>query len=174
MPKTKIKRVSLDDLEALVTVSQRTFSETFAAHNSEEDMRLYLLRNLSAGNLKAELEDESSEFYFALVDDVVAGYLKLKYNSGVEGLDDSTNVEIERIYVLKEFQQNGLGRKLVERAVKLAVESGFEYIWLGVWEHNTNAIDFYKYLGFEPFGKQAFILGNDLQTDIRMRLKISS
>ena len=69
MPKTKIKRASLDDLEALVTVSQQTFSETFAAHNTEADMRLYLSRNMSAGNLKAELENESSEFYFALVDD---------------------------------------------------------------------------------------------------------
>lgn len=172
MPKTKLKRATLDELEALVDVSRSTFTETFAAHNTDDDMRLYLSRNMSPGNLKAELEDESSEFYFALVDDVVAGYLKLKYNSSVEGLDESTNVEIERIYVLKQFQQIGLGRKLLERAVKLAVESGYEYIWLGVWEHNKNAIDFYKHLGFEPFGKQAFILGNDLQTDIRMRLKL--
>src|SRR5688500_14096536 len=105
MPKTKIKRLSLDDLEALVRVSRQTFSETFAEHNSEDNMRLYLSRHLNEGNLKAELEDESTEFYFALVDDAVAGYLKIKYNSNVEGLDESTNVEIERIYLLKEFQQ---------------------------------------------------------------------
>jgi len=172
MPKIKIKRVGFDDIEALVAISQRTFTDTFAAHNTEENMRMYLSRNMSDGSMKAELEDPSSEFYFALVDDVVAGYLKLKYNSGVEGLDESTNVEIERIYVLNEFQQNGLGRKLLERAVKLAVDAGYEYIWLGVWEHNTNAIEFYEHLGFEPFGKQAFILGNDLQTDIRMRFKL--
>ena len=173
MSKSKIKRVGLDELEALVDVSRSTFEESFAEHNTAEDMRLYLSRNLTDGKIKSELEHGESEFYFALVDNAVAGYMKLKYNSHVEELGDFTSVEVERIYVLKKFQGNGLGRKLLERAVKQAIEVGFDYVWLGVWEHNTNAIDFYKHLGFEPFGKQPFQLGNDLQTDVRMRLRLS-
>lgn len=173
MPKSRIRRATLDELEALVDISRRTFTETFAPHNTESDMRMYLSRNMSEGNLKAELEDATSEFYFITVDNAVAGYLKLTYNSNVDGLEDYTNVEIERIYVLKEFQRSGLGKKLLERAVNISVEAGYDYIWLGVWERNANAIDFYKHLGFEAFGKQAFILGNDLQTDIRMRMRLS-
>lgn len=173
MPKIKIKRVGLDDINALVDVSQRTFIKTFAEHNIAEDMHLYLSRNMSDGNIKAELENESSEFYFITVDNDVAGYLKITYNSGVDGLDESTNVEIERIYILKDYQQLGLGRKLLEKAVTISREAGYDYIWLGVWEHNKNAIDFYKHLGFESFGKQPFQLGNDLQTDIRMKFKLS-
>ena len=172
MSKSKIKRAGLDDLEALVDIGRRTFAETFGPHNTEENMRLYLSRSLTDGAIKSELENDASEFYFALVDSAVAGYMKIKYNSSVDGLKEFTSVEIERIYVLRKFQQSGLGKKLLERAVRLAAEAGYEYVWLGVWEHNANAIGFYEHLGFTPFGQQPFMLGNDLQTDIRMRVKL--
>ncbi|MEM9391391.1 MAG: GNAT family N-acetyltransferase, partial [Bacteroidota bacterium] len=49
------------------------------------------------------------------------------------------------------------------------LNKGLGYIWLGVWEYNTDAIRFYERLGFTPFGQHSFILGSDHQTDILMK-----
>jgi len=47
-----------------------------------------------------------------------------------------------------------------------------KYIWLGVWEKNQKAIDFYEKNGFVPFDKHIFVLGDDKQTDIMMKMEL--
>jgi len=48
-----------------------------------------------------------------------------------------------------------------------------DYIWLGVWEENPRAINFYKKNGFVEFDKHIFTLGDDEQTDIMMKLQLT-
>jgi ribosomal protein S18 acetylase RimI-like enzyme len=54
----------------------------------------------------------------------------------------------------------------------LATQKNANYIWLGVWEENPRAINFYKKNGFVEFDKHIFVLGDDEQTDIMMRLEL--
>nr|WP_228115767.1 hypothetical protein [Sphingobacterium faecium] len=51
----------------------------------------------------------------------------------------------------------------------MAIKRKSKYVWLGVWEENPRAINFYKKNGFEEFDKHVFILGDDEQTDILMK-----
>ena len=60
----------------------------------------------------------------------------------------------------------------MEVAIDLAYENNLEYVWLGVWEHNYKAIEFYKKKGFEKFGEHVFVLWEDEQVDYLMKLKI--
>lgn len=46
-------------------------------------------------------------------------------------------------------------------------------IWLGVWEHNQTALNFYRSLGFEQVGAHTFVLGNDPQTDLIMKKRLT-
>jgi ribosomal protein S18 acetylase RimI-like enzyme len=66
----------------------------------------------------------------------------------------------------------GIGKLFLEKTVQLAKESGADYIWLGVWEHNTSAIRFYEKNGFQPYSQHFFQLGDDVQTDILMKLSL--
>lgn len=61
---------------------------------------------------------------------------------------------------------------MFDKALSIAKQTHFKFIWLGVWEHNQKAINFYKKNGFVEFDKHIFKLGNDLQTDIMMRLEL--
>jgi ribosomal protein S18 acetylase RimI-like enzyme len=47
-------------------------------------------------------------------------------------------------------------------------------VWLGVWEKNEKAIQFYKKWGFVQFDKHLFQLGDDAQTDIMMKLQLKA
>jgi ribosomal protein S18 acetylase RimI-like enzyme len=57
----------------------------------------------------------------------------------------------------------------MQRCIEIAKEMHREIIWLGVWEHNQQAINFYTKWGFEKFGEHDFVLGNDVQTDWLMK-----
>ena len=168
----KIRKINIDDLEALRNLSIQTFMETFEEVNTEEDMQKYLDENLSIEKLKTELENVNSEFYFAENNDEILGYLKLNFKDAQTEKLEENHFEIERIYVLKAFLGQKIGQILFDKAIEIGREKNLEYVWLGVWEENHRAIRFYGKNGFEIFGKHDFVLGEDVQTDLLMKMKI--
>ena len=168
----KIRKINIDDLETLRELSIQTFKETFEEVNTEEDMQKYLDENLSIEKLKTELENVNSEFYFAENNDEILGYLKLNFKDAQTEKLEENHFEIERIYVLKAFLGQKIGQILFDKAIEIGREKNLEYVWLGVWEENHRAIKFYEKNGFEIFGKHDFVLGEDVQTDLLMKMKI--
>jgi hypothetical protein len=87
-------------------------------------------------------------------------------------IKSSKSLEIERIYVLKEYQGKKAGQLLYNKATEIASDKNVDFLWLGVWENNHRAINFYKKNGFVEFDKHIFTLGSDKQTDIMMKHNI--
>jgi ribosomal protein S18 acetylase RimI-like enzyme len=168
-----IKKVSLPDLEQLQTISKQTFIETFSDTNTEENLNIYLSEDLHIDRLKTEMRNPGSAFYFAILDKKIIGYLKINFGQAQTELKDNKAIEIERIYVLKEFLGKNIGWILWTKTLQIAKEINADYIWLGVWEKNQRAIHFYKKIGFVEFDKHTFKLGNDPQTDIMMKIGVS-
>lgn len=173
MNNIQIKRISVIDVEDLQIISKQTFFETFANENSESDMRNYLDENLSLDTLKKELFNTKSEFYVLSFNEKIIGYLKLNFGEAQTELKNNTSLEIERIYVLKEFHGQNMGQLLYNNALEIATKHSIKEIWLGVWEKNKRAISFYKKNGFIEFDTHIFKLGNDEQIDIMMKITLN-
>lgn len=167
-----IQKVTLSDIADLQTIGKQTFQETFSAGNTEENMTRYLEEGFSIEKLISELNDSNTEFYFALWNDRVIGYLKLNMGKSQTELKDEKAIEIERIYVLNKFHGKNVGQLLYNKAIQQAEAKNADYIWLGVWEENPRAIAFYTKNGFEAFDQHVFKLGDDAQTDIMMKLTL--
>jgi diamine N-acetyltransferase len=172
MDEIEIKKIGVPDIEQLQVIGRQTFFETFADGNTEENMQKYLEEGFTVDKLTSELTNPNSEFYFALFDNKVIGYLKINFGQAQTELKDKKALEIERIYVLKEFHGKKVGQILYDTAFKIAKQTGANYLWLGVWEENPRAINFYKKNGFVEFDKHIFKLGDDEQTDIMMKLQL--
>ena len=173
MDKIEITRATFNELDQLQKIGRQTFYETFSSVNTEENMNKYLEEGFSKEKLTDELSDKKAEFYFVTLDSKVIGYLKLNFGQSQTELKDDKALEIERIYVLKEFHGKKVGQLLYDKAIELAKLTKADYIWLGVWEENPRAINFYKKNGFVEFDKHIFRLGDDDQTDIMMRLQLT-
>jgi len=169
MKEISINKVTPNDLEELQKISILTFSETFAPHNSEQNMSQYMSNSFSRHRLATELNNDSSEFYFARLGDRVIGYVKI--NTGASQTEPQTPnaVEIERIYVLQEYHGKKVGQLLYEQAIRIAHDRRSDYVWLGVWENNAKALRFYEKNGFVQFDKHTFKLGDDEQTDLMVK-----
>jgi ribosomal protein S18 acetylase RimI-like enzyme len=133
-------------------------------------MTRYLEEGFSLDKLSRELKDENTAFYFVKSENEVIGYMKLNEGRAQTELQKEDSFELERIYVLSDYQGKGIGRQLLDKAIQLAKEQKASYIWLGVWEENKSAIQFYKKNGFIAFDEHYFMVGDDKQTDIMMKL----
>jgi ribosomal protein S18 acetylase RimI-like enzyme len=169
MENIEIREVTLNDMDALAQIGRQTFLETFSDTNSADNMRKYLEEGFSVNKLIEELGNIASQFYFAVLNEHVIGYLKVNTgNSQSEALDDDA-LEIERIYVLAEYHGKKVGQVLFNKAIQIAEERKSPFVWLGVWERNPKAICFYEKNGFVAFDKHVFKLGEDEQTDVMMK-----
>lgn len=168
----QIISVSPTEIAELQALARQSFYESFKAQNTPADMAQYLEQHMSVGQFTQELSNPDSSFYFALDQGNKAGYLKLNFGAAQTDLQEVDSLEIERIYLLADYQGKGIGQQMIAKAIHIAQDKGLTSIWLGVWEKNYKAIRFYEKMGFSAFGKHKFILGTDLQWDILMRLEL--
>lgn len=164
-----VEKIGVDAIDTLRDIGIRTFTETFGPLNTPANMKKYLDESFAIERLEQELKNPNSVFYFAKEGEAIIGYLKLNFAGAQTELNDGSAVEIERIYVVKEYQGKKIGQLLYDKAIEVAKETEAAYVWLGVWEENVKAIAFYNKNGFVPFDKHRFTLGEDVQTDIMMK-----
>ena len=169
----KIRRLTGEDALLLQQIGRKTFEQTFSSSNSKENMVKYLEEGFSLSKLQGEIDDPNAEFYFAIHHNHIIGYLKLNIGQSQTEIKNEHALEIERIYVLKEFHGQNIGQQLFEKALERAYVQKVDFIWLGVWEENRRAIQFYTKNGFVAFDKHIFRLGDEEQTDIMMKLKLA-
>ena len=86
IPGLTIRRGTLGDAGLLSELGARTFTETFAADNSPEDLAAYLATSFNVAQQTAELEDPGSTFLLAEVDGGAAGYAMLREGEPEQGV----------------------------------------------------------------------------------------
>lgn len=145
MKNLTLEKITTKEVLQLQKIGRQTFiKKIFSYVNTSENMQLYLEEGFSVEKLSAELMDKNASFYFAKLNSQAIGYLKLNMGSAQTELKDEKALEIERIYVLKEFHGLKVGQFLFDHAVQIAKKNSMEYIWLGVWEETKKQSIFTK------------------------------
>ena len=160
---------TLADAELIATLSRQTFYETFAAFNTKENIDQFMNQQFTLEDLVKEVRDRGNIFFVAYEGETPLGYVRMRESKNPPGLAHYNSIEIARIYAVSNAIGKGVGKLLMQQCMDIALEKKKDVIWLGVWEHNHRAIDFYTKWGFEKFGIHEFILGSDIQTDWLMK-----
>ena len=144
----------------------RTFYESFAVDNSEENMRLHLASAWSPARQLAEIRDPAVDT-FILTDDAGAwlGFAQLRAGKVHESVPSEGAIELMRFYVDRPWQGRGVATELMQVVKQRARRRGATTLWLGVWENNPRAQAFYRKHGFATVGSQVFVVGTDPQSD---------
>jgi len=157
-------------IDILRALAHETFVDTFASMNTPENIASYTLKTFSQKQVSSELNVLGSSFFFACFGDDIAGYLKLNTGAAQTEQDLPNAMEIERIYAKRSFLGKGVGKALMQKSIAEAKSANLDWLWLGVWEENERAIEFYKRQSFQIFGQHDFFMGDELQRDILMKL----
>jgi ribosomal protein S18 acetylase RimI-like enzyme len=170
----KIKYATEEDASLIAEISRLTFFETFSPSNLKVNMDIFMNVQFTKGRLMLEVGQPENVFLLAYNDSNVAGYAKLRDTRHPKQLGSSNALEIARLYAMPGMIGKGVGRLLMQEALKIASAKKKEVVWLGVWKQNQKAIDFYTKWGFTIFDQCDFILGNDLQKDWLMKKKVDA
>jgi ribosomal protein S18 acetylase RimI-like enzyme len=162
-----------DDAKLLSELGAKTFSDTFAKDNTPEDMAMYLKKSFSPEIQLLELSQPEVVFLIAESEGAPIGYASLTLGSNNGSLTGTRPLEIRRIYAVRQYQGKGVGKELMKSAIREARQRGCDCVWLGVWQKNQRAIEFYEKWGFREVGTQVFLLGDDPQDDFIMELDLT-
>ncbi len=168
----QIKTAGAEDAPLVVELSRRTFYETFAQYNTEENMRIFMEEQFPKEKQLAEVGAPGRIFLLAYDNDEPVGYASLRESEPPQELAPDKAIEIVQLYSEQKMIGKGVGAALMEACLDMARRQGKDWVWLGVWEHNQRAITFYQKWGFERFGEHVFFVGLDAQTDWWMKKKL--
>jgi ribosomal protein S18 acetylase RimI-like enzyme len=153
------------DAELIADLSRKTFVESFAAENSKQNMDKFMSEQFTKQKLMDEVKQPWHVFFIAFTGQDAVGYVKMRDSAVPSQLLNQSCLEIARIYSVQRTIGKGVGKKLMQTCHDIGRAKGKKILWLGVWEQNHRAIQFYTRWGFEKFSEQNFILGDDVQRD---------
>jgi len=165
-----IRYGSTQDAKLLSELGAKTFYETFAKDNTLENIAAYLQNSFSPEIQFNELSAPDVIFLIVESEDGPIGYAQLILNSRDEAIHRSKPMELRRIYASQEYQGKGVGKQLMQAVIDEARQRGCDCLWLGVWEKNHRAINFYERWGFRKVSTHIFSVGDDPQNDFVMEL----
>lgn len=173
MHSLKTRFATIADAALIADLSRETFYETFSVHNTAANMAKFMNEQFSREALMKEVAEIQNIFFLAFDDKKPAGYAKMRIGEVPSLYEGLSCIEIARIYACSSFIGKGVGTALMRKCIQTATEKKSDIIWLGVWEKNQQAIDFYIRWGFEKFGTHIFLLGDDPQTDWLMSKQLA-
>lgn len=167
----RLEPATPSQLPVLAPLEQITFRHTFASFYDSADFEAFMSEFKTPEAIALKLSQPGTFTYIALEDRVAAGFLTLNLHKQPDTgtLLQTPVMEIEQIYVHPDFQGQGVGKLLMQQAYAIAAENAVATIWLGVWEHNVKAQQFYVKEGFEQFGAHIFRVGTQEDNDWLMK-----
>ena len=168
-----IRKAIASDASALSELARNTFTDTYAAHNTAEDLRLHLQRTYTEEKQRSEIANAAWLTLVTEHDGALTGFAQGGFTSPPPCLACPTPAprkpwEILRFYVHRDWHGRGVAQELMVAALAGALAAGADAVWLGVWNRNERARAYYLKAGFHPIGETTFTLGTDPQLDLVM------
>ncbi|MBS1596823.1 MAG: GNAT family N-acetyltransferase [Bacteroidetes bacterium] len=161
----QIKIIKADEMyaNAISTIGKKSFHDAFLpTFNRYEDLVEYLDYTYNVEKITDSIKKSNNVFFVALYKNKLAGFAKVKKQSLNMQLTGSRQMELQKIYVLKEFHGTGVAAALLHSVIGLAKNIRPACIWLDVYIGNKRGIRFYEKNGFEKFGKHSFKIGTQI------------
>jgi len=166
-----IKQCTFKDTAQIIEIGTETFKDTYSNSHTDADIAVYLKDSYAVNTITKEIENPNCYYFFAeTAEGEATGFMKLTVKDEPLELKGKTGLQINRVYVKKEFKGQSIGKNLLNEAVTLAKSLNLDCVWLCVWENNLPALKFYEKLGFVKMGTTTFSFGSTTDTDYYMML----
>jgi putative acetyltransferase len=138
-----IRPIQQQDNHALANVVRSTLKEFGANHPGT----VYF--DETTDSLYEVFQTPGSFYFVALINDEVAGGGGIYPSPGLP----SDTCELVKMYLLPHARGLGLGKKLIEKCLSFAKESGYKYIYLETMPELNKALKVYEKFGWKFIDK---------------------
>jgi ribosomal protein S18 acetylase RimI-like enzyme len=139
--KADVRLAVAQDAVAIRNIAQRTWSDTYVGIILPETQERFLGRWYTPAALEEAIGRSESWFYVAVVQGEVIGFAQFMMRDNGRG-------ELTRIYVLPEWQRQGVGSGLLREGLSALSTHGAEQVFVHVEKGNAKGTRFYERSGF--------------------------
>jgi GNAT superfamily N-acetyltransferase len=150
-----INTASQNESDELIRLAKNTFIETYRDKIPVDVLKRFTERHFSKQKVISEINDTNTDFHIIHGQYPFIGYAKTILKP-LNLIDEEAGMFIEKIYLIKPFQNKGIGKQFIEYLYSYALRKQRSIIWLRVWERNMEARSFYEKLGFIKAGELPF------------------
>jgi len=169
MAEPPIRRAGSADAATLAALGAETFTQTFGHLYPPSDLEAFLAEAYSVERARADLADAAKAVWIAEADGQAVGFALAGPCALPHPQVTDACGELKRLYLLKPWQNGGLGARLFEEALAWLQRQGPRTVWIGVWSENHGAQRFYARRGFEKVGEYGFPVGGTVDREYIFR-----
>lgn len=153
------------DAEALSGIGTDSFLAAYGDTGDPHAIAEHVEALFGPQNIEAEMAKAECDYKLAMLGRTATGLVKLRSGNVPEALGSRRVLELQQLYVHSDYQGYGIGRALIDAAVRHARAHAFEAIWLQAWSKADWAIPFYERNLFRKVGEIPYYLGDYVYED---------
>ena len=147
----QLQPVTIENSNILYTLMSDVYTQAYD-YFWEDKGEWYINAQYSNKNVKKELAEENTEYYFVVFKGKRVGNFRIIWDYELPNYDKKLKcVKLHRVYLHSSTQGKGIGKKLLQWLEKEAIKKQYELIWLDAMDKKTQAFSFYRNLGYHYY-----------------------
>lgn len=163
-PTTHLRPACADDAATLAAFAAQAFTDTYRDLDDAQDIADYCAEHFQPEVMAGVIADPACITTLAWVGEVLAGYAIVRSKAPPDCVSGPA-VQLWRLYLGQGFIGQKLGARLMQAAQAQARQRGAATLWLGVYDRNVRAVEFYRRFGFAQVGVSEFLFGGRIYSD---------
>ena len=160
-----IRFATPEDAARLAAFAAQAFTDTYRDISDAQEIADYVAEHFQPEVMDTVIRDPACAVLLAWVDEQLAGYAIVKDEPAPDCVTGLAPLKLWRIYLGAGFIGRGLGAALMQAVHAEAHRRGARTLWLGVYDRNVRAVEFYERFGFAKVGGQEFLFGDQIYID---------
>lgn len=154
-----LRTAQISDASVLAAISIEVWLGTYIRQGVNAFFADYVLSEFTEEKFRSLIEDADEHIVVSENKDGLDGFTRISSKSAAP-IDNCSTMEISTLYVQPRHHGNGIGRALLQEALRHARDAKVPSVWLTTNSENTSAINFYTSQGFERIGTTHFRIQN--------------
>ena len=127
--------MSAEDAAALSAVGTDSFLAAYGDTGDPQAIAEHVELLFAPRNIVAEMATAEADYKIAMIGNSATGLMKLRSGNVPDALERRRVLELQQLYVHSDYQGYGIGRALIDAAVRYARAHDYEAIWLQAWSN---------------------------------------
>ena len=127
-----LKNIAIENHSQLEALIKRIYPPAYKYLWKNNDCSFYFNKFYSLENLKKELLEPHSEYYFIMLNNNIEGILRVLFNTTFQNLESTilNTCYLHRIYLSEKAQGKGIAKQLLHWIELKALEKNNKLVWL--------------------------------------------
>ena len=160
-----IRPATAADAAPLARFAAQAFTDTYRELDDPQEIADYVAEHFQPEVLARVLTDPACTVLLAGEAGAIAGYAIVRAQVPPACVSGPAPLQLWRLYLGQAHIGRGLGARLMAAVQAEARRRAARTLWLGVYDRNVRAVEFYKRFGFAQVGTSEFLFGGRIYSD---------